>query len=493
MRRTKQPFLVTVPSLVEHNDFVPSVKGGREHSLRGGDVAAGAAPGRGRLWTTSGDSVFLSVLLALTRKRERQGPTVQRNQGFRRYRQRLAKEPQWQTKTRLFPELPEDLKALSDDERSKLLGRARGSEGPDPRGRRGVPGRPLRERDHRAARDGRGADQAAQGSRRGADAPSSRLPGQEGRARRPSSSRCKAEDEDEGDGDAEDEAETKRKPPLRRSRGRGDGGRGRGGAGAGHRLRRDRSHAPSSLQPRSLAKASARAHADRPSVEEKGTALVASSQFTGRPPRTARPRLARAPHAGCRERSRLGGPRRQAGHPPEGRSVADGHLRGRPQGRARRRLHPVGRPEDEGGTGGGRLPGRAHPRRARTTSRRSARCFPRTCTLRRASRESTAERRWSHPVVSAPRSPRSTRCPTSRPRRSRCGTRFRCSSAARGGVNVPDADLHRGHHRGHLLHLGGERRSRWHVRNQVLPGPRLPRSTRRRRSTSSPTAASTGT
>lgn len=31
MRRTKQQFMVTVPSLVEHNDFIPSVKGGREH------------------------------------------------------------------------------------------------------------------------------------------------------------------------------------------------------------------------------------------------------------------------------------------------------------------------------------------------------------------------------------------------------------------------------------------------------------------------------
>lgn len=31
MSRTKQPFLCTVPSLVEHNDFVPSVKGGRVH------------------------------------------------------------------------------------------------------------------------------------------------------------------------------------------------------------------------------------------------------------------------------------------------------------------------------------------------------------------------------------------------------------------------------------------------------------------------------
>ena len=31
MRTTKQPFLCTVPSLVEHNDYVPSVKGGREH------------------------------------------------------------------------------------------------------------------------------------------------------------------------------------------------------------------------------------------------------------------------------------------------------------------------------------------------------------------------------------------------------------------------------------------------------------------------------
>jgi hypothetical protein len=31
MRRTKQPFLVTIPSIVEHNDGVPSVKGGRDH------------------------------------------------------------------------------------------------------------------------------------------------------------------------------------------------------------------------------------------------------------------------------------------------------------------------------------------------------------------------------------------------------------------------------------------------------------------------------
>ena len=31
MRRTKQPFLVTLPSLVEHNDYVPTVKGGRDH------------------------------------------------------------------------------------------------------------------------------------------------------------------------------------------------------------------------------------------------------------------------------------------------------------------------------------------------------------------------------------------------------------------------------------------------------------------------------
>jgi hypothetical protein len=31
MRHTKQPFMVTVPSLVEHNDYVESVKGGRQH------------------------------------------------------------------------------------------------------------------------------------------------------------------------------------------------------------------------------------------------------------------------------------------------------------------------------------------------------------------------------------------------------------------------------------------------------------------------------
>jgi hypothetical protein len=31
MRQTRQSVLVSVPSLVEHNDFVPSVKGGRDH------------------------------------------------------------------------------------------------------------------------------------------------------------------------------------------------------------------------------------------------------------------------------------------------------------------------------------------------------------------------------------------------------------------------------------------------------------------------------
>lgn len=31
-RRTKHPFLVTVPSLVQHNDGEPSVKGGRSHT-----------------------------------------------------------------------------------------------------------------------------------------------------------------------------------------------------------------------------------------------------------------------------------------------------------------------------------------------------------------------------------------------------------------------------------------------------------------------------
>lgn len=32
MKATKQAFLVAVPSLVQHNDFVPSVKGGRSHA-----------------------------------------------------------------------------------------------------------------------------------------------------------------------------------------------------------------------------------------------------------------------------------------------------------------------------------------------------------------------------------------------------------------------------------------------------------------------------
>jgi hypothetical protein len=31
MIRTKQQIMVTIPSLVQHNDFVPSVKGGRDH------------------------------------------------------------------------------------------------------------------------------------------------------------------------------------------------------------------------------------------------------------------------------------------------------------------------------------------------------------------------------------------------------------------------------------------------------------------------------
>jgi hypothetical protein len=32
MRTAKQPFMVSVPSLVQHNDFTPSVKGGRQHA-----------------------------------------------------------------------------------------------------------------------------------------------------------------------------------------------------------------------------------------------------------------------------------------------------------------------------------------------------------------------------------------------------------------------------------------------------------------------------
>ena len=39
----------------------------------------------------------------------------------------------------------------------------------------------------------------------------------------------------------------------------------------------------------------------------------------------------------------------------------------------------------------------------------------------------------------------------------------------------PDADVHRGHHDRDLLHLGGERRARRHVRNEVVSGPRVPR------------------
>lgn len=31
MRQKREPFLVTVPSLIEHDDYVPTVKGGREH------------------------------------------------------------------------------------------------------------------------------------------------------------------------------------------------------------------------------------------------------------------------------------------------------------------------------------------------------------------------------------------------------------------------------------------------------------------------------
>lgn len=34
MRYTRQPFLVSVPSLVEHNDCTPSVKGGRQFKPR---------------------------------------------------------------------------------------------------------------------------------------------------------------------------------------------------------------------------------------------------------------------------------------------------------------------------------------------------------------------------------------------------------------------------------------------------------------------------
>jgi hypothetical protein len=35
MRQTKQEFLVAVPSIVEHNDFTPTVKGGTRRESHG--------------------------------------------------------------------------------------------------------------------------------------------------------------------------------------------------------------------------------------------------------------------------------------------------------------------------------------------------------------------------------------------------------------------------------------------------------------------------
>jgi hypothetical protein len=52
-RRTKQQFLVSVPSLVEHNDFTPSVKGGRDH-------IPGAESWRRALFLSKDGSEFLS-------------------------------------------------------------------------------------------------------------------------------------------------------------------------------------------------------------------------------------------------------------------------------------------------------------------------------------------------------------------------------------------------------------------------------------------------
>ena len=37
MRQTRQQFLVTVPSIVEHDDFTPSVKGGDQKASEGRD------------------------------------------------------------------------------------------------------------------------------------------------------------------------------------------------------------------------------------------------------------------------------------------------------------------------------------------------------------------------------------------------------------------------------------------------------------------------
>ena len=47
--------------------------------------------------------------------------------------------------------------------------------------------------------------------------------------------------------------------------------------------------------------------------------------------------------------------------------------------------------------------------------------------------------------------------------------------AARGGVNVPDATYIGDIDDGDLLHLGGGRRSRWDVRDEVVSGPDVPR------------------
>ena len=146
-------------------------------------------------------------------------------------------------------------------------------------------------------------------------------------------------------------------------------------------------------------------------VKETGTALVATAGFREDYPGPLGPSdLAHVQHSAMQEH----GPAEKNGKKtfidgPHGRAVFDGP-------RVKTARADFGFDSDRTLTGGD------------DDIEKIRNVAPRVRHVLRSSRAGTAERHWSHPVVSAPRSPRSTRCRTSRPRRSRCGTRFPSSA-----------------------------------------------------------------
>ena len=117
MRYAPQQFMVSVPSLVEHNDFMPSVKGGasRPRQAQAGQVLASrgaACGGRSAVRVVSIQSV---LYYAVTQERKALPPP---GQGFRAYVATPTKGTQWTT---FFQDCRRTSSAVSDEDLKSLI------------------------------------------------------------------------------------------------------------------------------------------------------------------------------------------------------------------------------------------------------------------------------------------------------------------------------------------------------------------------------------